>query len=56
VLDGTLGVRAGDRDVRAASGTWMQFGAGCEHAISIAGPQPARYLTVQTPARAQAPG
>jgi uncharacterized cupin superfamily protein len=56
VLDGTLGVRAGDRDVRAASGAWMQFGAGCEHAISIAGPQPARYLTVQTPARAQAPG
>ena len=46
VLEGELALTAGDREVRARAGTWLQIPAGMTHRVS----GPARYLEVHTPA------
>ena len=50
VLDGELAVRAGDGELRARAGSWVQVRPGVASAVSSAGSESARYLDVRTPA------
>jgi quercetin dioxygenase-like cupin family protein len=50
VLDGELALLAGDRELRAPAGSWLQLAAGAAHSDPIpGGPGPLRYLAVHTP-------
>jgi quercetin dioxygenase-like cupin family protein len=46
VLDGELSLAAGDREIRAGAGSWLQVPAGLPHAVGDG----ARYLEIHTPA------
>jgi quercetin dioxygenase-like cupin family protein len=46
VLEGELALSVGDRELRAAAGTWVQVPAGVPHAV---GDGAARYLDIHTP-------
>jgi mannose-6-phosphate isomerase-like protein (cupin superfamily) len=46
VLDGELALLIGDRELRAAAGTWVQVPAGVPHSV---GDGSARYLDIHTP-------
>ena len=50
VLEGTLGFRLGEREVEARAGSGVFAPRGVAHAYWNAGPGPARYLLVMTPA------
>lgn len=50
VLAGELVVEAGDRPVAAPAGAWVQLPGGAQHSISVSGGDPARCLSVSTPA------
>ena len=50
VLDGALGFRLGDREVEARAGSGVFAPRGVAHTYWNAGPGPARYLLVMTPA------
>ncbi|MDX6487032.1 MAG: hypothetical protein QOF43_2185 [Gaiellaceae bacterium] len=49
VLDGQLGFRLGDREVRAETGSAVLAPLGTPHTFWNAGPAEARYLLVMTP-------
>jgi mannose-6-phosphate isomerase-like protein (cupin superfamily) len=49
VLEGALVLALGDRELRAATGAWVDVPAGVPHAL--ADQQPVRYLSVLTPSR-----
>lgn len=46
VLEGELALSVGDRELRAAAGTWVQVPAGVPHAVEDGS---ARYLDIHTP-------
>ena len=50
VLEGQLALTAGDRELRAEAGAWVQIPPGLPHAIAAAGP--ARYLSLHAPSSA----
>ena len=47
VLEGELAVTVGDRELRAAAGTWVQVPAGVAHALAF--PEPVRFLDLHAP-------
>jgi quercetin dioxygenase-like cupin family protein len=47
VLEGELAVTAGDSELRAVAGSWVQIPAGVAHELSAAGPS--RILEIHTP-------
>jgi quercetin dioxygenase-like cupin family protein len=49
VLEGELALRAGDRELGARAGSWVQVPPGVPHALSF--PEPVRYLDVHAPSR-----
>jgi mannose-6-phosphate isomerase-like protein (cupin superfamily) len=49
VLEGQLTLTAGDREVRAAAGSWVQVPPGVPHTLVAAGDRPARFLDLHTP-------
>ncbi|HEU0023293.1 MAG TPA: cupin domain-containing protein [Thermoleophilaceae bacterium] len=49
VLEGELALAAGDRELRAGAGSWLQIPPGVTHTFSAAGPGPVRFLDLQTP-------
>jgi mannose-6-phosphate isomerase-like protein (cupin superfamily) len=49
VLDGELTLTAGDRDLRATAGTWLQVPAGTPHTLAFTGDEPVRFLELHTP-------
>jgi mannose-6-phosphate isomerase-like protein (cupin superfamily) len=49
VLEGEMTFTAGDRELRAEAGSWVQVPAGVPHTFAIAGSRPARLLDVHTP-------
>jgi mannose-6-phosphate isomerase-like protein (cupin superfamily) len=49
VLEGELALTAGDREVSAEPGTWLQVPAGTPHTFAITGGGPARFLNLHTP-------
>jgi quercetin dioxygenase-like cupin family protein len=49
VQEGELVVRAGDRELRAPAGSWVQVPPGVPHAVSFSGAAAARFLSVHTP-------
>jgi mannose-6-phosphate isomerase-like protein (cupin superfamily) len=57
VLEGEMALTAGDRELRAEAGTWVQVPPGVPHTVSSSGSEPARFLDVHTPsATARPPG
>jgi len=48
VLDGTLGVRIGDKEVEARAGSGVLVPRGTPHTYWNPGPEPLRYLLVMT--------
>jgi quercetin dioxygenase-like cupin family protein len=53
VLEGELAITAGDGELRAPAGSWVQVPAGVEHAVVAA--EPSRYLDLQAPGRGAEP-
>jgi mannose-6-phosphate isomerase-like protein (cupin superfamily) len=51
VLEGEVTLRAGDRELRAGVGTWVQIPPGLPRALVTSGNGPARFLDVHTPGR-----
>jgi quercetin dioxygenase-like cupin family protein len=49
VLEGELALTAGDRELRAPAGSWVQLPPGTPHTVACAGPEPARFLDLHTP-------
>jgi mannose-6-phosphate isomerase-like protein (cupin superfamily) len=49
VLEGEIALTAGDRDLHAQAGSWLQVPPGVPHALSFPGSEPARLLNVHTP-------
>jgi mannose-6-phosphate isomerase-like protein (cupin superfamily) len=49
VLEGELALAAGDRELQAQAGSWVQVPPGVPHAISFPGSVPVRYLNLHTP-------
>jgi mannose-6-phosphate isomerase-like protein (cupin superfamily) len=49
ILEGELALTAGDREVSAEPGTWLQVPAGTPHTFAISGGGPARFLNLHTP-------
>jgi quercetin dioxygenase-like cupin family protein len=49
VLDGELTFAAGDRELRAAPGTWVQVPPGVPHTVAVTGDGTARFLDIHTP-------
>ena len=49
VLDGTLRVRMGDKEVEAHAGSGVLVPRGTAHTYWNPGPQPLRYLLIMTP-------
>jgi hypothetical protein len=47
VLEGELALTAGDGDVRAGAGSWVQVPPGVPHTLAF--PAPARFLDIGTP-------
>jgi quercetin dioxygenase-like cupin family protein len=47
VLEGELAFVAGDRELRAGAGSWLQLPPGVPHTFSIS--EPARFLDLHTP-------
>jgi quercetin dioxygenase-like cupin family protein len=47
VLEGELAITAGDGELRARAGSWVQVPAGAPHAVVCA--EPSRYLDLHTP-------
>jgi quercetin dioxygenase-like cupin family protein len=50
VLEGGLALTAGDRELRAPAGAWVQVPPGVPHVLSSS--EPVRYLDVRAPSRA----
>jgi quercetin dioxygenase-like cupin family protein len=50
VLEGELALTAGDRELHAPAGSWVQVPPGLPRALSF--PEPVRYLDVHAPGRA----
>lgn len=50
VLEGELVLHAGERELRAAVGSWAQVAPGVEHALAAAGSEPVSLLSIRTPA------
>lgn len=48
VLEGELVLAVASRDLRAGAGAWVQVPAGVAHAVDVAGPGEARYLSIRT--------
>jgi mannose-6-phosphate isomerase-like protein (cupin superfamily) len=49
VLEGEMTFTAGDRELRAEAGSWVQVPAGVPHTFAVSGSRPARFLDVHTP-------
>jgi mannose-6-phosphate isomerase-like protein (cupin superfamily) len=49
VLEGELAVLAGDREVHAPEGSWVQIAPGVVHTLAVRGTGRARFLSVHTP-------
>ncbi|MGH2968534.1 MAG: cupin domain-containing protein [Solirubrobacteraceae bacterium] len=49
VLEGELELTAGDRELRAAAGAWVQVPPGIPHTFSSSGSEPVRFLNLHTP-------
>src|SRR5919197_4587743 len=49
VLDGELALTAGEREVRARAGAWVQVADALTASVAAAGPAPVRYLHVRAP-------
>ena len=49
VLDGEMTFTAGERELRAGAGTWVQVPAGLPHTFALTGEGPVRFLDVHTP-------
>jgi uncharacterized cupin superfamily protein len=47
VLEGELALTAGDRELRAQAGSWVDVPSGLPHAVSSS--QPVRYLDLLAP-------
>ena len=50
VLEGALALQAGGRELRAPAGSWAQLAPGVEHSCAAVGREPARLLSIRTPA------
>jgi mannose-6-phosphate isomerase-like protein (cupin superfamily) len=51
VIEGELAFTAGDAEIRATAGAWVQVPPNVPHTFAPAGSEPARYLNVHTPSR-----
>ena len=51
VLAGELAFTAGDGELRATAGSWVQVPPNVPHTFAPAGSEPARYVNVHTPSR-----
>jgi mannose-6-phosphate isomerase-like protein (cupin superfamily) len=49
VLEGELTLTAGDRELRAETGTWAQVPAGVSHTFAVTSNGPVRFLNLHTP-------
>ena len=49
VLEGELALIAGDRELRATAGSWVQVPPGVPHRVSCPGSEPLRVLDLHTP-------
>jgi quercetin dioxygenase-like cupin family protein len=49
VLEGEMALTAGDGELRAEAGSWMQVPAGVPHTVSFPGSEPARFLSLHAP-------
>jgi len=49
VLAGELTFTAGDRELRAQSGSWVQMPPGMPHTFALTGSEPAHFLNLHTP-------
>jgi mannose-6-phosphate isomerase-like protein (cupin superfamily) len=49
VLEGEMALTAGDRELRAEAGSWVQVPPGVPHTFSFPGSEPARFLNLHTP-------
>jgi quercetin dioxygenase-like cupin family protein len=49
VLEGELALKAGDRELSAPAGAWVQVPPGVAHSDPVAVGGPARFLTLQAP-------
>jgi mannose-6-phosphate isomerase-like protein (cupin superfamily) len=49
VLEGELALTAGDRELRAPPGSWVDVPPGVAHAVHSPGPEPARCLDLHSP-------
>jgi mannose-6-phosphate isomerase-like protein (cupin superfamily) len=49
VLDGELALTAGDRELQAPAGSWVEVPAGVPHALSVPGSAPVRFLNLHSP-------
>lgn len=54
VLAGELGLTAGDRELRAGAGSWVQVPAGVPHTVSPSD-SPVSYLSIRTPSALSSP-
>jgi mannose-6-phosphate isomerase-like protein (cupin superfamily) len=46
VLEGELVLTAGDRELRAPTGSWVDVPPGVPHTLTFPGPEPVRYLAI----------
>lgn len=49
VLEGEMTFTAGDRELRAEAGSWLQVPPGIPHTFALTGDRPVRFLDVHTP-------
>ncbi len=49
VLEGELVLAAGDREVRAGAGAWLQVPPGTCHSVAVQGEEAVRFLDLHTP-------
>jgi mannose-6-phosphate isomerase-like protein (cupin superfamily) len=49
VLEGELALTVGERELRAPAGSWVEVPPGVPHAVSVPGPERARFLNLHTP-------
>ena len=51
MLEGELGLACDGRALRAAAGSWVDVPPGVAHALSAAGEEPVRVLSLHAPSR-----
>jgi len=49
VLEGELVLSAGERELRATAGSWLEVPAGVAHSLSPSGREPVRFLDLHAP-------